>query len=254
MAASVRELAEQASFIFEGTVRRNGAVSSSTLEPTGEMAVVHVHRIIKGPPVLAKFAGQDVTVELSRPGTPDHERALTFFTTGLHFADGLAVRELGRVESPGREIEAEVHEAEREIVDRALLERLRSAETVAAGSAIRTGPYQPQGDTQQRLVSEHDPDWWECVIRVRDMLKGRAELSGRRSPAAREIVTLFAHSTDIVWYQSPKFSEGQEGIWLLHRTDFRGHAVPAPVSDHPLDFQPLTELDRIRDLLERSRR
>jgi hypothetical protein len=250
MAASIRDLADEASFIFEGTLRRTGAVTSSALQPAADMAVVHISRILKGPPALASFSGQEITVQLRQPSPSEQSRSFTFFTTGLHFGDGLAVREVGRIDASGTEVEREVREAEHGKQNELLLRRLRDAEIVVAGVAIRTAAYQPP-DATHRHVSEHDPDWWECVIRVRDMVKGEIRPVGRRRAAATEVVTLFAHSTDIVWYQSPKFTEGIEGIWLLHRTDFRGNPVPAPVTDHPLDFHPLSELGRIRALVER---
>jgi hypothetical protein len=249
MAASIRELADEASFIFEGTLRRTKAVTSSSLQPTDEMAVVHVSRILKGPPALAGFRGQEITVQLREPGVSHHGHRFTFFTTGLHFGDGLAVREVSRIDAEGSEVEREVHEAAEEKRNDMLLRRLRDAEIVVSGTAIRVAAYQPT-DTTRRPVSEHDPDWWECVIQVEEVLKGTVPREGRRRPSHLEVVTLFAHSTDILWYQSPKFVEGLEGIWLIHRTDFRGNPTPAPVSDHPLDFHPLSELARIRALLE----
>jgi hypothetical protein len=52
---------------------------------------------------------------------------------------------------------------------------------------------------------------------VRD--KGQRSIEGaRHKPGGKsarsdvEVVTLFAASMDIVWYQSPKFSEEDEGI------------------------------------------
>jgi hypothetical protein len=253
MAASIREMADEASFIFEGTLRRTGAVTSSALQPAADMAVVHIGRILKGPPALASFSGHEVTVQLRQPGPAEHGRNFTFSTTGLHFGDGRAVREVGRIDTSGPEVEKEVHEAEHERQNELLLSRLRDAEIVVAGEAIRTAAYQAPDATHQQ-GSEHDPDWWECVVRVRDVLKGEIRPARRGRAAAAEVVALFAHSTDIVWYQSPKFTEGVEGIWLLHRTDFRGNPVPAPATIHPLDFHPLSELDRIRALLERLQR
>lgn len=252
MADPVRELARDASFIFEGTLRRTGAVTSAALKPGDEMAVVHVGRILKGPPALASFAGKEITVELRQPGASRHGGEFTFFTVGLHYGQGLAVRELGRIDARGPEVERQVHQAEQEKRDEALLERLRGAELVVAGVAVRTGPYEPPGSTP-RPVSEHDADWWECLVRVRDIEKGKHPGEGK-GRATAEVTILFAHSTDILWYQSPKFAEGDEGVWLLHRTDMRGNSAPGLVCDHPLDFQPLSELPRIRELLERLRR
>ena len=250
MAASIRALADKSSFIFEGTLQRTGAVTGTTLKATDEMAVVHVSRILKGPPALPPFKGQEITVELRQPGRSHHGHRFTFFATGLHFGDGLAVREVDRIDAEGPEVEREVREAGEEQQNDLLLRRLRDAEIVVSGVAIRVSPYQPT-ETTRRPVSEHDPDWWECLIQVADVLKGALPREGRRRPSHGEVVTLFAHSTDILWYQSPKFFEGLQGIWLIHRTDFRGNPMPAPVCDHPLDFHPLAELARIRALLER---
>lgn len=248
MAPSIRELARDASFIFEGTLRRTGAVTGTGLTPADDMAVVHVERIVKGPSALAGFTGQEITVELREPGSSHHGRHFTFFTTGLRYGDGLAVREVGRVDASGHEVDIEVREAEDEARNEALLQRLRDAEIVVTGEAVRTARYVPKEGTPQP-VSEHSPDWWECAIKVRDVEKG--DVKPGRGRAAQRIVTLFAGSSDIVWYQSPKFAEGDEGTWLLHRTDFRGNPVPALVSDHPLDFQPLSEYPRVRELLDR---
>ena len=83
MAASIRELADEASFIFEGTLRRTKAVASLSLQPTDEMAVVHVDRILRGPPALAGFKGQEITVELRQPGGgPDLASAYTVSADG----------------------------------------------------------------------------------------------------------------------------------------------------------------------------
>ena len=117
-----------------------------------------------------------------------------------------------------------------------------------SGVSIRVEKNERTEETR-RPVSELDHVWWVCVIRVLEVLKGT--VTGRKRGGAAEVVTLFAHSTDIVWYQSPKFSERYEGVWLLHRTDSRGNPVPDLVSDNPLDFHRLSELDRIRALLER---
>jgi len=256
MAASIRELANQASFIFEGTLRRTGAATRTAVPPSPEvapeMAVVHVLRILKGPPALAKFSGRDIAMQMRGPPHPEHEREFIFFTTGLSYGDSLAVREVGHIAERGPEVERELHEAEREKRDEALSRRLGAADIVVTGEAIRVGEFRwPEGT--RRHVSEHDPDWWECEIRVRDIEKGRIEPARKGHAGATEVVTLFAHSIDVLWHQSPKFQKGDEGIWLLHRTDFRGNPAPGLVTDHPLDFHPLSEHERIRALLERLR-
>ncbi len=53
---SVLQLTKLSGFIFEGSVRRTGAVTSSGLDATPDTAVVLVAKVLKGPEVLAGYA------------------------------------------------------------------------------------------------------------------------------------------------------------------------------------------------------
>src|SRR5262249_1196617 len=57
--------------------------------------------------------------------------------------------------------------------------------------------------------SEHDPELWRADVEVIAVLKGQRPGSGR-------VQVYFAHSTDERWILSPKYTAGQEGIFLLH--------------------------------------
>ncbi|MEM5406257.1 hypothetical protein [Paraburkholderia unamae] len=250
MALSVEDLTSQASFIFEGVLDRIGATTVSALQPAPNVAVVQVINIVKGPPALAKLPGHRITVQLREPVTAQPGRKTMFFTNSLYFGDGLAVREVGQLEINGTELESRVRAAIRERSEELLLHRLRAAEIVVAGIAVRISPWQPK-TAHMRHVSEHDPNWSECVIKVKEALKGPIKPGGKGARADVEVVTLFSASMDIAWYQSPKFSEGDEGIWLLHQRSVRGDPAPGLVSDHPLDFHPISQLEIIRTLIER---
>ena len=63
MIASVTELTKQSGFVFEGTVRRTGEAPPGGDE-TPQTAIVHVERILKGPEVLSRFEGHEVTIVL----------------------------------------------------------------------------------------------------------------------------------------------------------------------------------------------
>lgn len=253
MALSVKELTDQSSFIFEGVVRRLGAVTTSGIRPTPEMAVVQVTKILKGPPALSGYGGREITVLLH-----EHESVTTglravFFTNGLYFGDGLAVREVGRLDARGEALEREVHHAMERASEEQLLDRLERAELVVSGTAVETRPHEPAARAN-RPVSEHDPDWWECVIKVETVEKGEHKTKKKGDAPPREVITLFAHSTDIAWYRSPKFEKGSTGIWLMQRIELRGEPVPELVTAHVLDFQPISQLERIRALLKRTQR
>jgi hypothetical protein len=254
---SVQDLTNQSSFVFEGAVRRMGAVTSSTLQATPEMAVVQITKVLKGPPVLSGFSGKEITVQLHQHNSVHEGLRAVFFTNGLHYGEGIVVREVGRLESGGPALEREVHDAIERTSDEKLVERLEKAEIVVSGVAIEIRPYEPPARGKRR-VSEHEPDWWECVIRVETVEKGEVtkEVKGKdkgKTPP-REVVTLFAPSIDIVWNRSPKFEKGAAGIWLMQRIELRGELVPELVTAHVLDFHPISQLERIRALLKRTQR
>ncbi len=56
------------------------------------------------------------------------------------------------------------------------------------------------------LYSEHSPRWREAVIRVQNVTKGNAD---------RKLL-VFPSADDRAWANSPKFTVGQAGTWLLH--------------------------------------
>jgi hypothetical protein len=60
-----------------------------------------------------------------------------------------------------------------------------------------------------------------------------------------------------MWIDSPKFEAGQSGIWILQRKQKeRGWPLmrePGLTALDPLDFQPQSQLDRVRELLGRQR-
>jgi hypothetical protein len=250
MPASVQELTNQSGFVFEGAVRRVGAVATVGLQATRDMAVVQVTKILKGPPALARFTGREITVQLHEHETVHEGLRAVFFTTGLHFGEGLAVREVGRHDIEPA-LERQVDEAMQRASDEQLLQRLTQAEIVVSGVAIDTHPFEP-ATAAKRRVSEHDPHWWECAIEVDTVEKGKVKPVEKGKTAPREVVTLFASSTDVAWYRAPKFEKGSVGVWLLHRIELRGEPVPGLATAHALDFQPLSQLERIRALLRRE--
>jgi hypothetical protein len=253
MAATVQDLTSQASFVFEGAVRRMGAVTTSGIAATSEMAIVHITKVLKGPAALSGFSGREITVQLHQRDAVHEGLRAVFFTNGLHYGDGLVVREVGRLDAGGPALEREVNAAMERASDEQLFERLEQAVIVVSGVAIETRPYEPN-TRARRPVSEHDPDWWECVIKVETIEKGEVTAKEKGKKPTREVVTLFAHSIDIVWHRSPKFERGSIGIWLMQRIELRGEPVPELATAHVLDFQPISQLERIRTLLKRTQR
>src|SRR5215831_5745861 len=105
-------------------------------------------------------------------------------------------------------------------------------------AAAAVHPEDPVGSLQAR----------EAVIDVDETHKG----AERR----KQVVVRFPSSTDVRWYQAPKFQAGQEGVFLLHKqqispTTARAAALttlkaPEYTALHPSDFQPLERLPQIQ--------
>jgi len=246
MAASVQELTKKSGFIFEGTVGHTSAVTTPGIEATPATVVVHVDKVLKGPDVLSGFAGREITVVLGEhEGVSPRTRAV-FFTNGLHYGEGLVVREVGRLHAAGSEMELEVREAMKQADDEDLLHRLRDARLVVSGVVINVGPY----ESRLRVGTEHDPEWWEGVIDVEAVEKGTVKPEKGKS-GKTHITVFFAHSADVAWYRSPKLEVGDQGVFILHEGEFRTGPTPGPAIIHPLDFRPMSNVEHIRALIKR---
>ena len=241
-----RDLTKQSDFVFEGAIQRIGDVTSRGVQATPSTAVVHVEKVLKGPRVLAGFTGREITVLSDERSDPSSRKRAVFFTNAFHYGEGLAVREVGRFDATGANVEREVHEAMKESDDENLLRQLRSARLVVRGTVIKAGP----SEHRERVGSEHDPEWWECVIEVEAIEKGSAKHEKNKNGKLR-ITAFFAHSTDVAWYRSPKVQVGDAGIFILHEGVVRSHQTPGPAMVHPLDFQPVSESERVRTLIKR---
>jgi hypothetical protein len=250
--ASVTDMTSQAGFVFEGQVVEPGASAASGFAATPESAVVRVTRILKSTPALAMYTGQQITVQLQQPGSLKAGEQAVFFTHGIHFGDGLVVSELGNVPAGDSTMQQQVNSAAQSASDTELTQRLAQASLVVSGVASAPTPLVPAAGTisaavvgtGRRPVSEHDPDWWQTIIKVGTVEKGA-------DPGATMNV-IFPHSMDIAWYRSPKVKEGDSGMWLLHNRDLYGRPVPAHAIVHPLDFQPEAAMERVRSLLRGS--
>jgi hypothetical protein len=64
----------------------------------------------------------------------------------------------------------------------------------------------------------------------------------------------FPASVDPVWGSSPKFKEGQQAIWLLHRNQAQLPGMENQLTAlKPLDVQSRDQLERIQRLVKSGR-
>ena len=99
----------------------------------------------------------------------------------------------------------------------------RRADLIVTGrvSAVRlpSGGGRGPGDRGRqrpdfRAHQRHAPVWHEAVIDVDEVHKG--------THTTKQIVVRFPSSTDVRWYNAPKFHTGQEGVFLLHKEQLAG--------------------------------
>jgi hypothetical protein len=206
-------------------------------------AIVRVDEIIEAPGAPPDLAGQEITVQLAAHGSVQEGEKATFFTRGWLVGNSLAVIEVGRPagalsSSQARE---QTQSTRRKEADEALQEEIASAEAIVAGTVTSVRPA-----SIRHIGSEHDPDWHEAEIRIESVEKGH--LTGHT------IVVLFPNSDDVMWQSAPKFKQGQQGIWLLHRNQTKFLGIKDQYTAlKPLNFQDRGELERIRTLRKSSK-
>ena len=251
--AMIKQLLASSGLVFTGTVSAVGTSSVAGVTADERTAVVEVTQTGKAPAEVQLPVGARVTVQLSaelptlQPGAE-----ATFFTNPVVYGDELAVVEVGRMPVaevmartaavPGRVTPVPVIEAALiELAQEQVLEHARAADAAVRGRVISLAeaPTVP-------VRSEHDPQWWVAVIAVDLVAKGNL-------PAGHDdgvvVNVLYANSVDIAWHESPKPKAGQAGLWLLHRTDPEHRQLASFQLLHPLDLQPSTQLELLRQEL-----
>jgi hypothetical protein len=250
---------EEAKFVFQGTVKKLKAATLKGVPVSDRTVVVRVDRVIHAAEALSDYAGRDITVLLAVGERVEPGQTLIFYTNGWVFGESVAVQSIGYHEATTPAVAAlssHPDEPVRSLQTREALTQADRADLIVTGrvAAVRL----PAGEARARAkavasghtserISEHTPLWQEAVIDVDEVHKG--------SRAKKQVVVRFPSSTDVRWYQAPKFQAGQEGVFLLHKQQVggaRAKAMAAPLRAeeytalHPGDFQPLDQLPQIR--------
>jgi hypothetical protein len=122
--------------------------------------------------------------------------------------------------------------------DSAVTDRLRRAVLVVKGRVVSIHPLE---QARPGPRSEHNPEWWQASVEVAEIYKGQSK--------DKVITVLFPNSSDIAWYKSHKFKPGEEGFFVLETQPAAEYRIQGFTALDPLDFQPLSEQDRVRQLL-----
>ena len=265
--SSEKELAEQATFIFKGTVQKLKAATMRNVQVTNHTLVVRVDQVMQGPKTLAAYTGQDITVLLSEGGKLKKGEQAVFYTNAWLFGESVAVRSIGhtKVEDTSRSM-ARASDPVQTGEDQKFSHHFTQADVVVQGRVLSirmpaddAAPKGVASTAATRPVSEHSGHWREAVVEVEDVLQGEH--------AHQQIIVRFPSSRDIRWARSPKFVPGDEGIFILHKDEpaqrTRGtQARPATTKKkgetraytaiHPEDFQPLHKAAQMRTIIQAS--
>lgn len=254
-------LVQQSSIIFAGTVTQLAATSFADVPKSEQTIVVRVDSVLKKPPAVSLRKGDNVTVEVKDPSAFQPGMQVTFYTDGWMFGSGVAVKELSHTTrpsgaNPGATIAAEekaLGQAERQISDEELKQRIASADFVVVGRVTDVRKWTaPEVASVPHRVTEHDPDWHEAVIKIEKTLKGP-------KPKKNKLVVRFPQCNDVAWARAPKFEKNQEGIFFLKKDDvsgapgalLEGTEVNAYTCLRPGDWLPKSEERRVQSLLKK---
>lgn len=240
--ANSQELIRHSSLIFVGTVKKLSASTISIVSATESTATVHVDEVVYNAGVATDVVGTDVTVQLRSPGSVKEGERAVFFSNVAIYGESIAVDEVGHLEFTKEGLDAvrgQVKDVQARIPEEQLQKRIAQADLIVTGTVTAA---HPTAETLQRPpASEHDPRWWEATLKVQSVEKGPAKKG--------DVVFFFPQSDDVRWFASPKFKEGQEGVFLLHRTEDASLRVTGFTALNALDFQPMEQRESVKRLI-----
>jgi hypothetical protein len=245
----VTELAGQSAFVFVGKVVKAKAATMADLVAPNT-AIVQVEHVLNAPDMFATIGGQQVTIRMHTKTALKRGERRTFFANGWVFGASLAVDVIGTVDETDPDaMKPMLRSAKHDTEDDVLRARVQSAVMGVVGTVTSVA----RSNLDPGPISEHNPDWHEATIRVDEVIKGQA--------GVKQATVLFPNSDDARWHTVGKYTAGQQGIFMLqrgHQQDTAGiapkllAAVPAApevlTTLHPDDYQPLSELERVRAL------
>ncbi len=236
-------LVAKSGLIFKGTMKTLHS-ATPTVPVENDTAIVHVDEVLEAPESMGDIAGQEITLRLVDPEAVKVGEARIFFTVVYSLGSSVGVAETGSqaVERSSERLRSQIREARQQLIDEALERRLASADLVVVA---KVGETRPTSETEKNVPgSEHDPLWWEAMLQVESVAKGK--------PVQGQLILYFPHTNDQRWGGAPKFEKGQEGIFLLHAEEGKKFGAGGYTALDAQDFQPKDQMDRVRRLMVQS--
>ncbi len=198
---------------------------------------VRVDQGFRVAPVLGDLNGTLITVLLTSVDELKVGDQAIFLTSSWIHGKSIATRELAHLDATPT-IEKTVTDAIALLPELQLQERIAGAELVVLGEVESITPMVGT----QEPVSRHSPQWMVANIRVESVKKGTLD--------ADHLRLVFPSSRDHMWVQAPKFKEGQQGIFFLHRGETPAAPRDAFTALERMDYQPREMLPNIEKFTE----
>ncbi len=233
---------DKSALIFEGKILSSGS-NVDGIDANDHPMIVQVKRIVLASDAAVQNFGslrdKELTVVDPFRSGPEREPGVlaVFFVNPLIYDGNIAVTATAVVENQMvKDLSKRLTEAVETKTKEPLNDAVKNAYSVVIGvvQEIRSLPSTKIDELRKLangydLYSEHGPQWREAVIRVQETITTKGD------PNEKTLLVVFPSTDDRTWAESPKFTVGQVGIWLLHS------AAQAPMQ--------LSE-DRARILLE----
>lgn len=235
--------------IFVGTVLELGAVSFHAVPVSNRTATVRVDHVLLKPEGMGLRVDDTVTVELKDRSAPKPGSQATFATVAWISGKGLALREIGH-DLVAAAFTVTSIQATRELIEEAKLSaRVNAADVVIKGKVTSIRVAATNSTQTYQPISEHSPNWQEAIIQVDEGLKGMASNT--------QVVVRFPNSMDVHYFGVPRFTVGQDGIFLLSIDEssglpqamLAGSQVSSYLAPTAGDVLPPTRISAIRTVL-----
>jgi hypothetical protein len=235
-------------FTFQGTVEKTHSTTIPGMSPEDNTSVVRVDEIIDAPASLAGSKRKAITILLQNAGDLPEGSHATFYTVGWILGKEIAVKEIRHSGENKNEAQQTLGAVRTAAARETLARQVNLSPFIITGQVLDIKPVE-----KQLKRSEHDTDWMIAMVKVASVEKNS---SANSLHPAQVVAILFPHPSnrDIEWINSPRFTVGQKGVWLLHKAAGRFLAAgPAPntfTAAESGDFKSLDQLQNIRSAMK----
>ncbi|MBS1725457.1 MAG: hypothetical protein JST51_01965 [Armatimonadetes bacterium] len=251
---SLASLADRSTIILRGTIQKVNASIEPLMPASNRTVVVKVSKVYVGESITGNIVGSLATIEMSSTGAKAGTD-MVFFGVPRFIGKSLTMSAFGQV--TGRVADAskaDFTSAVQGRIDLPVRLVLREASQVFRGKVVKVEPIEREA---KDLDSEHDPEWQMATVAVETGMKSVKQ--------GQTVHVLFANSRDIVWYASPKFKEGDEGVFIT-RNPKREEAIlmretgalemidkmKAVLLTDNAAFQPASQMEKVRTLMAKE--